>query len=181
MEVLEETNAGRLPELIPIRYGRMSAGPFPFLRGSTGLMAEDLASTPASGICVQACGDCHLLKFGLFTSPEPNLSFRDQRLRRDPERAVRVGRQAPGRLVDGRRASEQLHAGPGGGRGGDGRRVVPRVHGVPLEAPRHRRLVHAPRLGPDPPHGPHEAGAARPGADHREGVPNGSTSTSFPG
>ena len=75
VEVLEETNQGRVPELIPIRYGRMLAGPFPFLRGSAALMAEDLASTPASGIRVQACGDCHLLNFGLFASPERNLFF----------------------------------------------------------------------------------------------------------
>ena len=75
VEVLEETNQGRVPELIPIRYGRMLAGPFPFLRGSAALMAEDLASTPTSGIRVQACGDCHLLNFGLFASPERNLFF----------------------------------------------------------------------------------------------------------
>ena len=75
VEVLEETNRGRVPELIPIRYGRMLAGPFPFLRGSAALMAEDLASTPTSGIRVQACGDCHLLNFGLFASPERNLFF----------------------------------------------------------------------------------------------------------
>jgi len=75
IEVLEDTNRGRVPELIPIRYGRMVAGPFPFLRGSAALMAEDLASTPTSGIRVQACGDCHLLNFGLFASPERNLFF----------------------------------------------------------------------------------------------------------
>ena len=75
VEILEETNAGRVPELIPIRYGRMLDGPFPFLRGSAALMAEDLASTPTSGIRVQACGDCHLLNFGLFASPERNLFF----------------------------------------------------------------------------------------------------------
>jgi uncharacterized protein (DUF2252 family) len=73
--ILEETNAGRVEELIPIRYGRMLAGPFPFLRGSAALMAEDLAATPSSGIRVQACGDCHLLNFGLFASPERNLFF----------------------------------------------------------------------------------------------------------
>ena len=75
VEVLEETNQGRVESLIPIRYGRMLAGPFPFLRGSAALMAEDLASTPTSGIRVQACGDCHLLNFGLFASPERNLFF----------------------------------------------------------------------------------------------------------
>jgi uncharacterized protein (DUF2252 family) len=53
----------------------MLASPFTFLRGSAALMAEDLASTPTSGIRVQACGDCHLLNFGLFASPERNLFF----------------------------------------------------------------------------------------------------------
>ena len=75
IQVLEETNRGRVPGLIPIRYGRMMAGPFPFFRGSAALMAEDLAMTPTSGIRVQACGDCHLLNFGLFASPERNLFF----------------------------------------------------------------------------------------------------------
>jgi uncharacterized protein (DUF2252 family) len=75
IEIIEETNAGRVPHLISIRYSRMLAGPFPFLRGSAALMAEDLASTPTSGIRVQACGDCHLLNFGLFASPERNLFF----------------------------------------------------------------------------------------------------------
>ena len=75
VEILEETNQGRVESLIPIRYGRMLASPFTFLRGSAALMAEDLASTPTSGIRVQSCGDCHLLNFGLFASPERNLFF----------------------------------------------------------------------------------------------------------
>jgi uncharacterized protein (DUF2252 family) len=64
-----------VPALIPIRNGRMLAGPLPFPRGSAALMAEDLASTPTSGIRVQACGDCHLLNFGLFATPERKLVF----------------------------------------------------------------------------------------------------------
>ncbi len=75
IEILEESNQGRVPELVPIRYGRMSANPFAFLRGSAALMAHDLASTPSSGIRVQACGDCHLANFGLFATPERNLVF----------------------------------------------------------------------------------------------------------
>jgi len=75
IEILEESSQGRVPELVPIRYGRMSANPFAFLRGSAALMAYDLASTPASGIRVQACGDCHLANFGLFATPERNLVF----------------------------------------------------------------------------------------------------------
>ena len=75
VEVIEETSQGRVESLIPIRYGRMLASPFTFLRGSAALMAMDLASTPTSGIRVQSCGDCHLLNFGLFASPERNLFF----------------------------------------------------------------------------------------------------------
>ena len=75
IDVLEESNQDRLPELIPIRYGRMLRSPFTFLRGSAPLMAYDLASLPNSGVQVQACGDCHLLNFGLFATPERNLVF----------------------------------------------------------------------------------------------------------
>jgi uncharacterized protein (DUF2252 family) len=73
--ILKASNRGRLPELVPIRYGRMLRSPFTFLRGSAGLMAHDLATIPATGIRVQACGDCHLLNFGLFATPERNLIF----------------------------------------------------------------------------------------------------------
>jgi len=75
IEILELSNKNRLPQLVPIRYGRMLASPFTFLRGSAGLMAHDLARTPNSGIRVQACGDCHLLNFGTFATPERNLVF----------------------------------------------------------------------------------------------------------
>ena len=75
VKILEASNQGRLPELIPIRYGRMLRSPFTFLRGSAGLMAHDLATTPSTGLRVQACGDCHLMNFGLFATPERNLVF----------------------------------------------------------------------------------------------------------
>ena len=75
LEIVEESSRGRLPNLIPIRYGRMLRNPFTFLRGSAALMAYDLASTPIAGVSVQACGDCHLLNFGLFATPERNLIF----------------------------------------------------------------------------------------------------------
>lgn len=75
IDILEESNQDRMPELVPIRYGRMLASPFTFLRGSAGLMAYDLATTPNTGLQVQACGDCHLLNFGLFATPERNLVF----------------------------------------------------------------------------------------------------------
>ena len=63
---VEESNLGRLPELIPIRVGRMAASPFAFLRGSAGLMAHDLAHTPVTGIRAQICGDAHAANFGLY-------------------------------------------------------------------------------------------------------------------
>ncbi len=75
IEILEESNQDRLQELVPIRYGRMLRSPFTFLRGSAALMAYDLATTPGTGLRVQACGDCHLLNFGLFATPERNLVF----------------------------------------------------------------------------------------------------------
>lgn len=61
-----ESNAGRIPELTPLRVGRMAAGPFAFLRGSAGLMAYDLARTPMTGIGTQICGDAHAANFGLY-------------------------------------------------------------------------------------------------------------------
>ena len=75
IEILEESNKGRVAELVPIRYGRMMRSPFTFLRGSSALMAYDLAAMPNTGIRVQACGDCHLLNFGVFATPERQLVF----------------------------------------------------------------------------------------------------------
>nr|WP_223434243.1 MULTISPECIES: DUF2252 domain-containing protein [unclassified Pseudomonas] len=75
IDLLEESNRYRLPNLVPVRYGRMLRNPFAFLRGSAGLMAHDLATIANTGILVQACGDCHLLNFGLFATPERNLIF----------------------------------------------------------------------------------------------------------
>ena len=75
VDILQESNRDRLPELLPIRFGRMLRSPFTFLRGSAGLMAHDLATTPGTGLRVQACGDCHLMNFGLFATPERNLVF----------------------------------------------------------------------------------------------------------
>jgi uncharacterized protein (DUF2252 family) len=75
MRLLEESNRRRLPDLVPIRDQRMRASPFAFLRGSPAVMAHDLATTPTTGITVQASGDAHLLNFGLFATPERNLVF----------------------------------------------------------------------------------------------------------
>ncbi len=73
--VIEESSRGRLPELIPIRYGRMIQSPFTFFRGAPAIMAADLAHTPTTGVYVQVCGDCHLLNFGGFATPERRLVF----------------------------------------------------------------------------------------------------------
>jgi uncharacterized protein (DUF2252 family) len=75
LDLLQAQDQGRLPELVPIRYGRMLASPFAFLRGSATVMANDLSSTPASGLAVQACGDAHLSNFGVYGTPERNLIF----------------------------------------------------------------------------------------------------------
>ncbi|MDX6354223.1 MAG: hypothetical protein QOF98_1126 [Streptomyces sp.] len=66
VDAVEESNAGRIPELIPLRVGRMAASPFAFLRGSAGLMAADLADAPVTGIGAQICGDAHAANFGLY-------------------------------------------------------------------------------------------------------------------
>jgi uncharacterized protein (DUF2252 family) len=73
--LLESQAKTRVPELVPIRYGRMMSSPFAFFRGAALGMAADLAGTPVSGITVQACGDAHLLNFGLYASPERRLVF----------------------------------------------------------------------------------------------------------
>jgi uncharacterized protein (DUF2252 family) len=75
IELLRESNEGRLPQLIPIRFGRMAQSPFTYFRGSAAVMAADLASTPNSGLRVQACGDAHLLNFGGYATPERNVVF----------------------------------------------------------------------------------------------------------
>lgn len=70
IDILIESSAGRIPELLPIRYGRMMQSPFAFYRGAAAIMAADLANLPSTGIRVQACGDCHLVNFGSFATPE---------------------------------------------------------------------------------------------------------------
>jgi uncharacterized protein (DUF2252 family) len=75
VDLLEAQASGRIQELLPIRYARMMASPFAFMRGSAILMANDLASTPNSGIQAQLCGDAHLLNFGAYASPERALLF----------------------------------------------------------------------------------------------------------
>ena len=73
--ILAESDAERVPELVPERYKRMMVDPFAFLRGAAAVMATDLAHQPLAGAPVQACGDCHLMNFGAFNSPEDNILF----------------------------------------------------------------------------------------------------------
>ncbi|MGO8958295.1 MAG: DUF2252 domain-containing protein [Streptosporangiaceae bacterium] len=75
LTLLEEQAKSRVPELVPIRWGRMATSPFAFFRGAALPMASDLASTPVSGLAVQACGDAHLSNFGIFGSAERLLVF----------------------------------------------------------------------------------------------------------
>jgi uncharacterized protein (DUF2252 family) len=73
--ILAATDRTRLPELVPVRYQRMLENPFAFLRGAAAVMAEDLRHQSIAGIPVQACGDCHLMNFGAFATPEQNILF----------------------------------------------------------------------------------------------------------
>ena len=73
--ILRESDVGRIEELIPIKYGRMLQSPFAFYRGAAAVMASDLAHTPTTGLKVQSCGDCHLVNFGGFATPERNIIF----------------------------------------------------------------------------------------------------------
>src|SRR5215831_9582226 len=73
--ILAATDRTRVPELVPVRYERMLTNPFAFLRGAAAVMAQDLSHQPTVGIAVQACGDCHLMNFGAFATPEDNILF----------------------------------------------------------------------------------------------------------
>jgi len=75
ISLLEEQNVSRQAQLVPIRYGRMAASPFGFLRGAAVVMAQDLAATPVTGLEVQVCGDAHLSNFGVYATPERNQVF----------------------------------------------------------------------------------------------------------
>ena len=75
VDLLESQAPSRVPELVPIRYGRMMVSPFTFYRGAALVMASDLSTTPRSGLNAQICGDAHLSNFGVFGSPERQLVF----------------------------------------------------------------------------------------------------------
>jgi hypothetical protein len=75
IEILERQNVSRVRALVPVRYGRMLANPFGFLRGAAAIMASDLSKSPVSGTRVAACGDAHVKNFGVYASAERNLIF----------------------------------------------------------------------------------------------------------
>jgi uncharacterized protein (DUF2252 family) len=75
VSILQHQASSRIPELVPVRYGRMLVSPFAFFRGAAAVMAADLAATPNSSLRAQICGDAHLANFGLFASPERHLLF----------------------------------------------------------------------------------------------------------
>ena len=75
VDILMEQSESRVQELVPIRYGRMSASPFTFYRGAAAIMAADLGNMPHSGLMTQLCGDAHLANFGVYSSPERRLVF----------------------------------------------------------------------------------------------------------
>lgn len=75
VSILEKQNERRVPKLVPVRYARMLASPFTFLRGSAAVMASDLSGTPVTGMQVAACGDMHVSNFGVYASAERNLIF----------------------------------------------------------------------------------------------------------
>jgi len=75
VEVLVDQAVTRVPELVPIRYGRMLVSPFAFFRGAAAVMAADLATTPSTGLTVQLCGDAHIANFGGFAAPDRRMVF----------------------------------------------------------------------------------------------------------
>ena len=116
VELLEEQGTTRVPELVPIRYGRMLASPFTFYRGAALLMAADLAGTPRTSLKVQLCGDAHLSNFGGFAAPDRRLIFSVNDFDETLPGPVRVGPQAPRRQLRGRRPSPWVQRRGAGGR-----------------------------------------------------------------
>ena len=144
-DVLLEQAADRVPELVPIRHGRMLASPFAFFRGAAALMAADLAGTPDSGIPVQLCGDAHLSNFGGFAAPDRELVFDMNDFDETRARPVGVGRQAAGRQhLDGRPRARPFTGSAAPRRGGRGALVPRSDAGVRRDA-QPRALVRAAR------------------------------------
>jgi hypothetical protein len=108
IRILHKADAGRLPELVLLRYGRMLVSPFTFYRGSADIMAADLSGTPATGIRVQCCGDAQLMNFGGFATPERHLVLAVNDLDETLPAPWEWGRQATGRLLRARRPLQRI-------------------------------------------------------------------------
>ena len=125
LSLLAAQAKSRVPELVPIRWGRMMASPFSYYRGAALPMASDLADTPASGLPVQACGDAHLSNFGIFGSAERRLVF-DVNDFDETLPPVGVGREAAGRQHGGGSAGPRVRReGPPSDRRRHGGQVPP--------------------------------------------------------
>ena len=111
VELLEEQARTRLPELVPIRYGRMLVSPFTFFRGAAYIMAADLANGARTGIYTQLCGDAHLSNFRVLRRAGPSAGVQHQRFRRDVAGAVRVGCEAAGGELHRGRSGSRLRRG----------------------------------------------------------------------
>jgi hypothetical protein len=96
VDLLEEQAESRVPELVPIRHGRMLVSPFTFYRGAAYLMASDLSRAPRTGQVVQLCGDAHLSNVGVFAAPDRRLVFSIDDFDETHARPVRMGRQTAG-------------------------------------------------------------------------------------
>jgi hypothetical protein len=99
--LLEEQAATRIPDLVPVRHGRMLVSPFTFFRGAALVMAADLGPTPHAGVNVQLCGDAHLSNFGVFGSPERRLIFDINDFDETFSGPLGMGREAPGGQLRG--------------------------------------------------------------------------------
>ena len=128
VELLEEQAKSRVPELVPIRYGRMLVSPFTFYRGAAYLMASDLASGPRTSLHTQLCGDAHLSNFGGYAAPDRKIVFSLNDFDETLPGPVRVGRQAARRELRGRRARPWLRREAAGRDQPRGRPLVPREH-----------------------------------------------------
>ena len=109
--LLEEQDASREPDLVPVRHGRMLVSPFTFYRGAARIMAADLKDTPRAGLTTQLCGDAHLSNFGVFASPERTLLFDLNDFDETLPGPVRVRRRAHGRELHHRGAQQRLQQG----------------------------------------------------------------------
>ena len=150
VELLEEQAASRVPDLVPVRYGRMLVSPFTFFRGAAYPMAADLAGSPRTGLQVQLCGDAHLSNFGAYAAPDRTLVFSVNDFDETLPGPVRVGPEASGGQLRGRgpgprlpgksTAGDQLRRGPLLPRGDEELRRDGQSRALVLAHPRRRLL-----------------------------------------